>query len=245
MKMASDMKGSDLANYVMHRRTIIDLLGKALEKTSDNTYQKERFIHNLIMPMRHESTDIHPDNCNLWLIDERLLFHDFLASDRTLRSMPITSSEDQERPDIAALQVYDNRFLMAEGKDNQYASLSIVEIKRPMRDDYGPGNDDDPIGQVVNYLSRIRKGQVQTASGRPIYKSDAIPGFCYVICDLTPSIIELCENKDATKTGDGLGYIMYQRNLKAYIAIMSFEQVLKVAQERNKSFFDKLGLPTT
>ena len=37
------------------------------------TYVREDLFHNLIMPMRKDSTEVSPDSCNLWLIDEGLV----------------------------------------------------------------------------------------------------------------------------------------------------------------------------
>lgn len=38
LEMADDLKASDLAKYVMHRKVIIDLLEKAIERKSDGSY---------------------------------------------------------------------------------------------------------------------------------------------------------------------------------------------------------------
>jgi len=53
-----------------------------------------------------------------------------------------------------------------------------------------------------------------------------------------------CELGGFTATSDGLGYFWYNPNLKAYVEVMSFDRLVKAAKERNKAFFDKLGLPT-
>lgn len=111
------------------------------------------------------------DSCNLWLVDERLAFHDYLASDKTLMSMPITGSKDTKEPDLCALNVYDNPILVSEGTKLPLASIVVVEIKRPMRKDASPGEEDDPVEQSIGYLNRIRRGQVQTSQGRPIPES--------------------------------------------------------------------------
>ena len=82
-----------------------------------------------------------------------------------------------------------------------------------------------------------------TAKGRPIRGAENVPGFCYVICDLTKSVEQRCKMHNANRTMDGLGYFYYHSVYKAYVNVMSFEQVLNGAKERNKAFFDKLGLP--
>ena len=114
LQKVTDIKKSDLANYVAHRRVVIDLLGAAIERRPDGCYVREDFIHTLIMPMRTDSTEVLLDNCNLWLVDERLAFHDYLASDTTLSAMPITGSSSRTEPDLVALNVFDNPILVAD-----------------------------------------------------------------------------------------------------------------------------------
>lgn len=159
--------------------------------------------------------------------------------------MPITDSTETKKPDICALNVFDNPILVSEGDKLPLASIVVVEIKRPMRNDASEGEDKDPIEQALGYLDRIRKGTVQTASGRSIPRSENIPGYCYVICDITTSIETRCRMHDAIRTSDGLGYFFYKRNYNAYVEIISFDRLVNAAKERNKAFFDKLGLPTT
>lgn len=237
------VKMSDLAGYVFHRKIVLDILQKAIERGADGKYAREELIHELIMPMRKTSNDL-LDNSNLWLIDERLAFHDFLASDKPLSSMPIVQAGDTKEPDIVALNVFDEPLLVAEGQRLPLASIVVVEIKRPMRNDAASGEDKDPIEQALGYLDRIRNGQTLTASGRPIPRSEEIPGFCYVICDITPTVERRCKLAQLTVTSDRQGYFGYNPNYRAYIEVSSFDRLLNGARERNRAFFDKLGLPT-
>jgi len=231
---------------VSHRRVILDILAKAVQRGPDGKYSREDRIHYLIMPMGTDSNSAEPESCNLWLIDERLAFHDYLASDKTLRSMPITNAEETKEPDLVALNVFDNPILVSEGDKLPLASIVVIEIKRPMRDDAGPGEEKDPIDQALGYLERIRKGEVLTSRGRPIPNSADVPGFCYVLCDITQSMKRLCERThDLTRTSDGLGYFSYKKNYNAYVEVLSFDRMVNAAKERNRAFFDKLGLPTT
>jgi hypothetical protein len=239
-----DIKKSDLANYVFHRKVLLDILQKAIQRGTDGKYAREDLIHELIMPMRKTSDEIRLDSCNLWLIDERLAFHDFLASDKPLSTMPITDCQSTEEPDICALNVFDQPILVADGQSLPLASIVVVEIKRPMRNDAKAGEKKDPVEQALGYLERIRKGDARTASGRPIPESQEIPGFCYAICDITPTIETRCKLLGLKATSDRLGYFGYNSNYEAYIEVISFDRLLNAARERNRAFFDKLGLPT-
>lgn len=239
-----DIKKSDLANYVSHRRVIINLLERAIRRGDDGRYAREDLLHGLIMPLRTDSNDLFSDDLNLWLIDERLAFHNFLASDRTLSSIPITGSTEGREPDIVSLIVDQNPILVSEERSAPFSSLTIVEIKRPMRNDMGDGEDRDPIEQALGYLQRIRDGGVTTAGGRPLGNPSELPAYCYVIADLTPSMLKRCAMHDLTQTADGLGYFGYKKSFKAYVEVISFDRLVNMAKQRNRAFFDKLGLPT-
>ena len=244
LEIAKDLKKSDLASYVAHRRVILDLLEKAIKKRSDGTYEREDFIHNLIMPMGDTSNEAHSGMCNLWLIDERLAFHDYLASDKTLASMPITGSEETKEPDIVALNVFDTPVLFSDREELPLASIVIVELKRPMRNDAATGRDKNPVEQALDYLERIRSGKVRTHSGRQSPCSESVPAFCYAVCDITPTVKRQCDMLSLTPTHDYLGYFGYNSNYGAYLEVLSFDRLVKSARERNKAFFDALGLPT-
>lgn len=238
----SEINQSDLAAYVSRRRMVLDLLGRLICADKDGKYSREDAIHSLIVPMRTESHDVAPDGSNLWIIDERLAFHDYLASDKTLKSMPVTGSESTKEPDILATRLIDSPVLAAEGQKLPLPSIVVVEIKRPMRKD--ATEDKNPIQQCLDYVKRIRAGGVMTATGRPIPPTQDPPAFCYIIADLTAKMIERCEISDLRPTHDGLGYFGYNNAAKAYIEVMSFDGLVNSATERNRAFFDKLGLPT-
>ena len=244
---AEDIKMSDLASYVSHRRVIIDLFEKAIEKDELGNYVREDLIHNLIIQMGKDSSEAPVESCNLWLIDERLAFHDYLASDKPLQSIPVTDSDDGKEPDICVLNVFDQPLLVSEGTRLPPASLEIIEIKRPMRNDARPGEEHDPIEQAIDYLERIRKGTVKTSTGRPIpsLQNDAVPGFCYILADLTSSFEKRCRiHHNLKRSSDGQGYFGYKDNVNAYVEVISFDRLVNMAKERNRAFFDKLGLPS-
>lgn len=243
-----DLKKSDLANYLCHRKTIIELLKESLNSLSTDDgkerYVKENVIHQLIVPMKCDSDSVAMNNCNLWLIDEKLAFHDYLASDLPLNRVPFTGSTNKERPDICSLEVYDNStyctpLLVSDNKENStsptLASLTIVEIKRPMRNDAEAGTDKDPIEQVFTYLEKIREGEVRTPKGRPInLDGKVVPGYCYVICDLTEKIQECCKRWDLTEAGDHMGYFGYHKRYESYIEVISFDKLIADTEKRHQ-----------
>ena len=242
LETVTDINQSDLAAYVSRRRAILDALAKLIRTNEQGTYSREDAIHSLLMPMRADSNDLGPDASNLWIVDERLAFHDYLASDKTLKSMPITGSDSTKEPDILSMRLVGSPVLAAEGEALPLPSIVVVEIKRPMRNDATEGKD--PIQQCLDYIKRVRSGGVLTSSGRPIPPSQDQPAFCYVLADLTPTMISRCEYASLRPTYDGMGYFGFNEPHKAYIEVMSFDRLVKAATERNRAFFDRLGLPS-
>ena len=69
MEKAIELKRSDLANYVAHRRVIIDLLEKAIQVTKSGKFNREDVIHKLIIPMICESTELRSEDTHLLTIN--------------------------------------------------------------------------------------------------------------------------------------------------------------------------------
>jgi hypothetical protein len=90
-----------LAQYIIHRRVILDLLAKALKQDPETgKYALEKTVHSLIFPIRSTSDDVPFEQQNLWIIDERLTFHSFLSSDQALNTLGEIESDSKSRPDI-------------------------------------------------------------------------------------------------------------------------------------------------
>lgn len=240
---AQQLKQTDLARYVLHRKYILELLDDALQLDENGHYCKEDKVHEIIMPMQKTSDDVKFLDNNLWIIDERLVFHHYLASDKTFKSMKVTDSDSARRPDILLENIYDNPLFVSEKDNPPFATLRIVEFKRPMRDNIvAEDSTKNPIDQCLDYIEKLRNGKNVTKNGRPINISEDIPAYCYVICDLTPTMQAVCRKHDFRKTYDSLGYFGYKSELKVYFEIISFDQLLNAAKERNAAFFDKLGI---
>ncbi|MFJ6606049.1 ATP-binding protein [Streptomyces lydicus] len=243
LNTVTDINQSDLAAYVSRRRTILDVLARQIRSDDQGRYSKEDAIHSLLMPMRTDSNEIGTDASNLWIIDERLAFHDYLASDKTLKSMPITGSDSTREPDLLATRLVGSPVLAAEGGTLPLPSIVVIEVKRPMRND--ASEDKDPIQQCLEYVKRVRAGGVKTALGRPIPPTREAPAFCYVLADLTKTMVDRCEYAGLRPTHDGMGYFGFNEPCKAYIEVVSFDRLVNAATERNRAFFDKLGLPSS
>ena len=245
LKTVTEFNQSDLANYVSRRRTTLDILGRLIQSDSEGRYVREELIHGLLFPMRKESTEVSADASNLWILDERLVFHDYLSSDKPFKSISISEDQSLKRPDILASRIIepDCPVLTAEGEKLPLQSIVVVELKRPMRDDAKEGNN--PIEQCLDYVSRVRSGNVMSVAGRPVVAMSDSPAFCYIIADLTPKMVSRCKLSGLTRTYDGMGYFGFIEPHKAYVEVLSFDRLLNGAMERNRAFFDRLGIPSS
>ncbi|MDD9330823.1 MAG: hypothetical protein PV353_10775, partial [Bartonella sp.] len=87
--------------------------------------------------------------------------------------------------------------------------------------------------QVITYLEKIRTGDVHTLKGRPINLSGEVPGYCYIICDLTKKIKECCKHWNLIEKGDHMGYFGYHNGYKSYIEVISFDKLIADAEKRH------------
>lgn len=230
----SDANKSALADYVAHRKIILDLLKKGIKKNDDDRFNKESYLHNLIYPMRRTSGEIEYQSHNLWLIDERLAYSEYISSD-----IPFNNNPKEERTDILIL----NNPVAVSDEENtgrEYGTIVVFELKRPMRDDYSRA--ENPIVQLVDYVNKLSTNKVADKYGRIIKVGDNTQFYLYAICDLTPNLIKLAEDEDFKETPDKRGYYKYHDKKHAYIEILSYDKIIEDSEKRNRILFDKLGI---
>jgi len=234
----SELNKSKLAQYVVHRKYIIELFQKSLEFNAKGKYELEKTVHDIVFPTKMGSDEIDYNEQNLWLIDERLSFHTFLSSDKPFNTIKGLETTSTDRPDLL---IFNNPFSFIEGDENPFNSVVLVEFKRPMRDSYGTEND-NPIKQIYDYVRKIRNGKQLIKNGRRYPINENTWFYTYLICDVNDKIGRFAEDANLEKTFDGLGYYGYNKNLKCLIEVLTFDQVIANAKKRNKVLFHKLGI---
>lgn len=225
---------NDLIHYIAMRRHVLELFGKSLECDTDGKYASEGMVHDIIFPRRADSETTPLAGHNLWIIDERLNFTNYVSSDLEL------AGKNTDRPDLLA---YDKRILFR-GDNEASNPVTIFEFKKPQRDDFvNPASPEDPVQQIVRYVNAIRDGKFRTPEGRKMLVSDSTPFYGYVICDLTPKVEQwLRREKNFKPMPDNLGWFQWMENNNLYVEVLSWDKVLKDAQMRNRIFFHKLGI---
>jgi len=231
----SEMGKSSLAEYILHRKAVLDLLEDNLKYQDDNRYAYEESIHQIVFPMQQTSDDVDYTAHNLWLIDEKLSYHYYLASDKKIRSMDPVQSESKNEPDIA---IFDSPFAFTDESEQPFKNITIIEFKRPGRESYG--DSENPIQQVIEYMDDFTNGKIKTKDGLTIDGNNNIRFFCYILCDVNDKIKKYAKQKDFKPTPDGMGFYYYLSNYNAYIEIMPYNKMVQDSKKRNKILFDKL-----
>lgn len=225
---------NDLIHYIALRRKILDIFDKSLELDDTGTYSSEGVVHDIIFPRKGDTEITSFDNHNLWIVDERLNFTNYVSSDVPL------DGKNTERPDLL---VY-NRRVLFRGDNEASNPITIFEFKKPQRDDFvNPSSQEDPVQQIVRYVNNIRDGKCKTPEGRKMLVAENTPFYGYVVCDLTPKVEAwLKREKDFKPMPDRLGWFQWMGNINLYVEVISWDKVLKDAKMRNQIFFQKLGI---
>ena len=235
-EQANEIGKAQLAAYVAHRRTILDLVSQSLKKVrTDDKYPFERVLHKMIFPMGATSKDIFFEQQNLWIIDERLCYHTLLTSDKKLNSVPGLKGTSGKEPDIFAF-FYDTPIGVSESDNLPSGAVIIIEFKRPGRDDY----DKDPADQIIQRFREISDGNVNDIDGRQINPAN-LRFTGYLIADLKPTLHKQVYGR-YHRTADNEGYFFNLAAGNGCIEIISYDKLVKDAERRNRILFDKLGL---
>jgi len=231
----------DLARYVVHRKTVIDLLDEFINITESSKFRDEDIIHNIFFPIRSTSDEVLPEHQNLWLLDERLTYHSFLSSDKKFDKIKDLEVDSKERTDLL---IYNDALAFSEDKRAPHNSFTIVEFKKPQRNNFQDYDaEKNPMEQCERYIDALLEGKVKDRTDRFIKVEPNTPFYVYIVCDITPSLEKILRSREYIQTPDKLGYFTVKSQYyKAYIEVLPFEKVLNDAQKRNRILFDKLGI---
>lgn len=225
---------SSLAEYIVRRKLLIELLESKLG-TTDDKYERESTMHKILFPMGEKLDTIDYDSHNLWLIDERLSYSYNGFSDKPLRQIAKVDSSD--RPDLLLINSFTNE---SNKNETSVDSITIVEIKRPGRDNFNEGSPED---QIIKYIRKLKtSGQINGYKNQVYGLAPNVLFTCYVIGDLTREMKERLEDSDFDTIDNGNKYFKYHDKHNAYFEFISFNKLVKDAKLRNKIFNKKLNL---
>lgn len=234
LAVVTESQKNDLAHYVCQRKKVIDLYDELRKRMDNGKAHKESELHNLFFPMIKDDREIEYESNNLWLLDERFNFTQYIASDKVI------SKVDHKEPDLALF--FEEGKFFRNGENVITSPIAIVEFKRPKRTDYPDA--ENPITQALRYADKILSGKYEMPEG--LEKIDVDPNrtpvYIYIICDIEEKIKEFAKLSSLALSPDHEGYFGYNKDYNAYIEIKSFKKVINDAKMRNQIFFKKLGL---
>jgi hypothetical protein len=230
----SETSKNDLIHYVSMRKCALDLLEKSLELNASGKHESEGAVHDIIMRRITDSDEIEYADHNLWILDERLNFSEYISSEKSI------SGKKGNRTDITIF----NKRIAFRGENEASNPITIFEFKKPQRDDFAnPSSKDDPVAQIVRYVNQMRDGKFKTPKGRDIQVTETTPFYGYIVCDLPKKVADwLLREKNFTPMPDGRGWFYWYDKINLYIEVLSWEKLLLDAKMRNKIFFYKLGI---
>lgn len=239
-----DEEQKALSEYVLRRRAILDILKQAIcyikdePEGKDSDYSPEKIVHSLLCPMRKatvgEKSTEKPIGHDLWVIDERLAFTQFLSSDKPEKDI-LADSKSLARPDLL---VFEQAMAFAQG-DKRPNRVMIVEFKRPGKKDYTAHNN--PIEQIDRYRSAIKKqGKIKLANGQYASIDKNCVFDCYLIADRLGELEFWTETWFASPSSNR--WIAPSDSSLGSKELIEWRQLLEDAELRSAPFFENLGV---
>jgi hypothetical protein len=254
-----DTEKSALAQYVVERRWVIELLKERRKIDRSTTkHASENIVHEVFCPLGVSSDVLDYDDHNLWLIDDRLAYYTYITSDRSIRSFAQDATapgadELERRTSLQSIGAYSDggepdlaifRRPMLFRRDNTLDPAVIVEFKSPGKTTYSGAPNDNPVWQIRKYVKSLLGKTCYTYSGERITDlNKGVPFLCFLIAEPSEQLYELLAQHMIHKpTPDGEGRFAYLDDLNAYFEFIPYDQVLKNATLRNEAFFKRLKI---
>ncbi|MBK7162889.1 MAG: ATP-binding protein [Sphingomonadales bacterium] len=245
-KAADEIRAEEqrqLTEYVLRRKTVLDVMDVLLRRIRERDngsqdFQLEATLHQFICPMKlrgDDPTKVEQSDHDLWIIDERLTFQKYFASD-----VPFTQILDGEnstqRPDLL---IYDRLYgLGAEGED-QLTKVMLVEFKHPGRRDYEERYS--PMNQISEYITKLKAGQIEDFNNSRVRIAEDCVFYCYVVADIVGKL-EIHTNGWRT-TANGRGRIQeLGGKFRGIVEVIEWKDLLADARLRNHAFLHAAGL---
>lgn len=227
-------KKEALAEYVLHRKSVIELVEAARKFQSDGTRTPEDVIHELVFRRFTDSVAVSYFEHNLWLIDDALAFLPYISSDRTMHGGGRNVGDK-----VTDIAFFDDSMVLG---DNDGTTITIVEFKRPSRDDYTFGNvKSDPVLQVIETLEKAtEKGSITKTDETFFAFRGVVRRFAFIIADQTPSLEKVLKRHDFKNDWNPEIFFKYRDNEEIFIQAFGYDTLVANAKKRNQAFFSVL-----
>lgn len=223
-----------LAEYVIHRKNIIQLVESTQRYGADGNRSPEEAIHELVFRRFSDNVKTGYFEHNLWLIDDALAFMPYVSSDRTLHG-----ERRRQGDKITDIAFFDDSLILG---DEDGTTITIVEFKKPSRDDYAFGKlQSDPVLQVIETLEQATAaGGIKRTDGSHMSFSGVVRRFAFIVADITPTFVKLLKRHDFKNDWNPKIYVKYRDNEKIFVQAFGYETLVENAKKRNQAFFSVL-----
>jgi hypothetical protein len=226
-----ETKKEALAEYVLHRKSVIELVETARKYRPDGGRTPEDVIHELVFRRYTDNVEASYFEHNLWLIDDALAFLPYISSDRTMHGGGRKTGDK-----VTDIAFFDDSMVLG---DNDGTTITIVEFKRPSRDDYNFGNvKSDPVLQVIETLEKAtERGSITKTDGTFFAFRGVVRRFAFIVADLTPSLVKVLKKHDFKNDWNPEIFVRYRDNEEIFIQAFGYDTLVANAKKRNQAFF--------
>ena len=223
-----------LAEYVVHRKKVLELIEAARKFGANGKHAPEDTIHDLIFKRFSDTAQKDYFEHNLWVIDDALAFLPYVSSDRAMHGKGRKKGDK-----VSDLAFFDDSLVLG---DNDGTTITIVEFKRPSRDDYRVGDaKHDPVLQVLNTLADATgAGGIAKTDGSHFAFRGVVRRFAFIVADIKPSLARVLETHDFKNDWNPDIYVRYRDREQVMIQAFGYDTLIANAKKRNQAFFSVL-----
>jgi hypothetical protein len=243
---ASEIRAEEqrqLTEYVLRRKTVLDVMEILLRRIRERDngsqdFQIEETLHQFICPMRLRGDDpskVEQSDHDLWIIDERLTFQKYFASD-----VPFTQLlEGEKSKKRADLLIYDRLYGMGSEGEEPLTKVMLVEFKHPGRKDYDERYS--PMNQISEYITKLKAGQIEDFNNSRVRVADDCVFYCYIVADIVGKLDIHTSTWRTTANGRGRIHELSGK-FRGMVEVIEWKDLLGDARLRNHAFLHAAGL---
>ncbi len=168
------------------RKIVLERLEQLLGAKENGKADREAAIHSLVFPQRKDTESQPGQDHQLWILDERLESHDYLASDK-----PMDGARG-DRPDILIALDHPGAFASEPlSQTRGYQRMVLVEFKQALKDLAKVPTDELPHQQMMRYATQIEEEKaLHLKSRRPIKVSVDARFYMYAVCEISDALLK-------------------------------------------------------
>jgi hypothetical protein len=244
-----------LAQHVSRRKLVLELLEKLIKRIRDRGEKEQDFhlestLHSLIVPMRVAGVDpstVESSSHDLWIVDERLSYTRYFASDKRLNEI-IAESKLTDRPDLLVWNMRHSLGLVDASVELAQVDVTkplnkvlLVEFKRPGRTAYNKV-EDQIEQQVKKYVRELKEGEIESFSKHKIRIANDCQFHCYVIADIDGDLEQQLDGWSTVANGQGRVRHLDGSFKGTTIEVIQWIDLVNDAWARNESTLGAAGL---